>query len=162
MSNQVQLADGTATHMGEGVFVSQQRDDDEYLLAAVPAGLAQQLGPAGQRRRVEGPGRVRAGGGADAELAEHDAGWLVAAQHERALAHVGDELPEAVTQAVRASHPGVPIVPDMAPYATDGSIFRGAGAAGTSAVRSSRASSSAHCTERRVMLLVRRAAAASW
>ena len=38
----------------------------------------------------------------------------------------GDVL-EAVTKAVRASHPGVPIVPDMAPYATDGSIFRGAG-----------------------------------
>ena len=34
---------------------------------------------------------------------------------------------EAVTRAVHASHPGVPIVPDMAPYATDGSIFRGAG-----------------------------------
>jgi acetylornithine deacetylase/succinyl-diaminopimelate desuccinylase-like protein len=34
---------------------------------------------------------------------------------------------EAVTKAVRAGHPGVPIVPDMAPYATDGSIFRGAG-----------------------------------
>ena len=33
----------------------------------------------------------------------------------------------AVTRAVRASHPGVPIVPDMAPYATDGSVFRGAG-----------------------------------
>ncbi|MBK6350601.1 MAG: M20/M25/M40 family metallo-hydrolase [Proteobacteria bacterium] len=33
----------------------------------------------------------------------------------------------AVTKAVRAGHPGVPIVPDMAPYATDGSIFRGAG-----------------------------------
>ena len=33
----------------------------------------------------------------------------------------------AVTRAVQSSHPGVPIVPDMAPYATDGSIFRGAG-----------------------------------
>jgi acetylornithine deacetylase/succinyl-diaminopimelate desuccinylase-like protein len=33
----------------------------------------------------------------------------------------------AVTKAVQASHPGVPIVPDMAPYATDGSVFRGAG-----------------------------------
>ncbi len=29
MSNQVQLADGTATHMGEGVFVIQQRDDQD-------------------------------------------------------------------------------------------------------------------------------------
>jgi acetylornithine deacetylase/succinyl-diaminopimelate desuccinylase-like protein len=33
----------------------------------------------------------------------------------------------AVTKAVQAGYPGVPIVPDMAPYATDGSIFRGAG-----------------------------------
>jgi acetylornithine deacetylase/succinyl-diaminopimelate desuccinylase-like protein len=33
----------------------------------------------------------------------------------------------AVTKAVRAGHPGVPIVPDMAPYATDGSNLRGAG-----------------------------------
>jgi acetylornithine deacetylase/succinyl-diaminopimelate desuccinylase-like protein len=28
---------------------------------------------------------------------------------------------------VHATHPGVPIVPDMAAYATDGTIFRGAG-----------------------------------
>jgi acetylornithine deacetylase/succinyl-diaminopimelate desuccinylase-like protein len=34
---------------------------------------------------------------------------------------------EAATRAVHASYPGVPIVPEMAPYATDGSIFRAAG-----------------------------------
>jgi acetylornithine deacetylase/succinyl-diaminopimelate desuccinylase-like protein len=33
----------------------------------------------------------------------------------------------AVEQAVRAVHPGVPVVPDQAPYATDGTFFRGAG-----------------------------------
>ena len=33
----------------------------------------------------------------------------------------------AVTKAVHANYPGVTIVPDMAPYATDGSVFRGAG-----------------------------------
>jgi len=33
----------------------------------------------------------------------------------------------AVTQAVHAGYPGVPIVPEMAAYATDGSIFRAAG-----------------------------------
>jgi acetylornithine deacetylase/succinyl-diaminopimelate desuccinylase-like protein len=37
------------------------------------------------------------------------------------------DVQAAVTQAVHATHPGVPIVPDMAPYATDGSIFRAAG-----------------------------------
>ncbi len=38
-----------------------------------------------------------------------------------------DDVTAAVTRAVRASYPGVPIVPDMAPYYTDGSTFRGAG-----------------------------------
>jgi acetylornithine deacetylase/succinyl-diaminopimelate desuccinylase-like protein len=38
-----------------------------------------------------------------------------------------DDVVAVVTKAVRASYPGVPIVPDMAPYYTDGSIFRGAG-----------------------------------
>jgi acetylornithine deacetylase/succinyl-diaminopimelate desuccinylase-like protein len=33
----------------------------------------------------------------------------------------------AVTRAVHASYPGTPIVPQMAAYATDGSVFRGAG-----------------------------------
>lgn len=33
----------------------------------------------------------------------------------------------AVTRAVHAGYPGVPIVPEMAAYATDGSIFRAAG-----------------------------------
>jgi acetylornithine deacetylase/succinyl-diaminopimelate desuccinylase-like protein len=33
----------------------------------------------------------------------------------------------AVTRAVHANHPGVPIVPEMAAYATDGSVFRAAG-----------------------------------
>ncbi len=34
---------------------------------------------------------------------------------------------EAVTQAVQAHSPGVPVIPDMAAYATDGTIFRSAG-----------------------------------
>ena len=38
-----------------------------------------------------------------------------------------DDVLEAVAKAVHAGYPGVPIVPDMAPYATDGSVFRGAG-----------------------------------
>ena len=38
-----------------------------------------------------------------------------------------DDVQAAVAKAVHASYPGVPIVPDMAPYATDGSVFRGAG-----------------------------------
>lgn len=38
-----------------------------------------------------------------------------------------DDVTAAVTKAVRASHPGVPIVPDMAPYYTDGSMLREAG-----------------------------------
>ncbi len=33
----------------------------------------------------------------------------------------------AVKQAVHANYPGVPIVPDMAPYATDGTFFRAGG-----------------------------------
>jgi carboxypeptidase PM20D1 len=32
-----------------------------------------------------------------------------------------------VAKAVHASYPGVKLVPDMAPYATDGSVYRGAG-----------------------------------
>ena len=38
-----------------------------------------------------------------------------------------DDVTAAVTRAVHASYPGVPVVPDMAPYYTDGSTFRGAG-----------------------------------
>jgi acetylornithine deacetylase/succinyl-diaminopimelate desuccinylase-like protein len=34
---------------------------------------------------------------------------------------------EAVTQAVQARFPGVPVIPDMAAYATDGTMFRSAG-----------------------------------
>jgi acetylornithine deacetylase/succinyl-diaminopimelate desuccinylase-like protein len=37
------------------------------------------------------------------------------------------DVQAAVAKAVHASYPGVPIVPDQAPYATDGSIFRAAG-----------------------------------
>jgi acetylornithine deacetylase/succinyl-diaminopimelate desuccinylase-like protein len=38
-----------------------------------------------------------------------------------------DDVVDAVTRAVHAVHPGVPIVPDMAAYVTDGSILRAAG-----------------------------------
>jgi len=34
---------------------------------------------------------------------------------------------DAVTKAVHASYPGAPVVPDMAPYTTDGSVLRRAG-----------------------------------
>ena len=37
------------------------------------------------------------------------------------------DIVAAVAKAVHANYPGVPIVPDMAPYATDGAVFRGAG-----------------------------------
>jgi acetylornithine deacetylase/succinyl-diaminopimelate desuccinylase-like protein len=38
-----------------------------------------------------------------------------------------EDVLAAVTRAVHATHPGVPIVPDMAAYATDGTVFRAAG-----------------------------------
>jgi acetylornithine deacetylase/succinyl-diaminopimelate desuccinylase-like protein len=38
-----------------------------------------------------------------------------------------DDVLEAVTHAVRATHPKLPIVPEMAPYTTDGNFFRSAG-----------------------------------
>jgi acetylornithine deacetylase/succinyl-diaminopimelate desuccinylase-like protein len=38
-----------------------------------------------------------------------------------------EDLMTAVANAVHASYPGTPIVPQMAAYATDGSVFRGAG-----------------------------------
>jgi len=38
-----------------------------------------------------------------------------------------DDVLEAVTRAVRATHPQLPIVPEMAPYTTDGNFFRSAG-----------------------------------
>jgi len=37
------------------------------------------------------------------------------------------DVMEAVTRAVHASYPGTPVVPQMAAYATDGSVFRGQG-----------------------------------
>ena len=37
------------------------------------------------------------------------------------------DVMDAVAQAVHASYPGVKLVPDMAPYATEGSVYRGAG-----------------------------------
>ena len=37
------------------------------------------------------------------------------------------DVVEAVTLAVQARFPGVPVIPDMAPYATDGTLFRSAG-----------------------------------
>ena len=33
----------------------------------------------------------------------------------------------AVTKAVHAIHPGVPVIPGMVPWATDGSVFRASG-----------------------------------
>jgi acetylornithine deacetylase/succinyl-diaminopimelate desuccinylase-like protein len=33
----------------------------------------------------------------------------------------------AVTKAVHTIHPGIPVIPGMVPWATDGSLFRAAG-----------------------------------
>lgn len=38
-----------------------------------------------------------------------------------------DDVVEAVTEAVQARHPGTPVIPIMAPYYTDGGVFREAG-----------------------------------
>ena len=38
-----------------------------------------------------------------------------------------EDVMTAVARAVHAGYPGVPLVPDMAPYATDGSVVRAAG-----------------------------------
>jgi acetylornithine deacetylase/succinyl-diaminopimelate desuccinylase-like protein len=38
-----------------------------------------------------------------------------------------EDVLEAVTQVVQARFPGVPVIPDMAAYATDGTMFRSAG-----------------------------------
>jgi acetylornithine deacetylase/succinyl-diaminopimelate desuccinylase-like protein len=38
-----------------------------------------------------------------------------------------DDVRRAVEDAVHASYPGVPVVPDQAPYTTDGSVLRAAG-----------------------------------
>jgi acetylornithine deacetylase/succinyl-diaminopimelate desuccinylase-like protein len=52
---------------------------------------------------------------------------VIGEPHSSPPSPMRDDVMAAVTKAVHASYPGVPIVPDMAPYATDGSIFRGAG-----------------------------------
>ena len=47
--------------------------------------------------------------------------------HSSAPSPVRKDVMDAVAKAVHASYPGVKLVPDMAPYATDGSVYRGAG-----------------------------------
>ena len=47
--------------------------------------------------------------------------------HDSPPSPLRKDVQAAVAKAVHASYPGVPIVPDQAPYATDGSIFRAAG-----------------------------------
>jgi acetylornithine deacetylase/succinyl-diaminopimelate desuccinylase-like protein len=47
--------------------------------------------------------------------------------HSSGPSPVRKDVMEAVARAVHASYPGVKLVPDMAPYATDGSVYRGAG-----------------------------------
>lgn len=52
---------------------------------------------------------------------------LVGTPHPSDPSPMRSDVTAAVAQAVHASYPGVPIVPEMAAYATDGSIFRAAG-----------------------------------
>ncbi len=47
--------------------------------------------------------------------------------HSSEPSPVRKDVMDAVAKAVHASYPGVKLVPDMAPYATDGSVYRGAG-----------------------------------
>jgi acetylornithine deacetylase/succinyl-diaminopimelate desuccinylase-like protein len=52
---------------------------------------------------------------------------VVGNPHSSPPSPLREDVQAAVAKAVHASYPGVPIVPDQAPYATDGSIFRAAG-----------------------------------
>jgi acetylornithine deacetylase/succinyl-diaminopimelate desuccinylase-like protein len=52
---------------------------------------------------------------------------VIGAPHDSPPSPLRKDVQAAVAKAVHASYPGVPIVPDQAPYATDGSIFRAAG-----------------------------------
>jgi acetylornithine deacetylase/succinyl-diaminopimelate desuccinylase-like protein len=47
--------------------------------------------------------------------------------HSSGPSPIRQDVMDAVAKAVHASYPGVKLVPDMAPYATDGSVYRGAG-----------------------------------
>jgi acetylornithine deacetylase/succinyl-diaminopimelate desuccinylase-like protein len=47
--------------------------------------------------------------------------------HSSGPSPMRNDVLEAVAKAVHAGYPGVKLVPDMAPYATDGSVYRGAG-----------------------------------
>ena len=47
--------------------------------------------------------------------------------HSSSPSPMRQDVMDAVAKAVHASYPGVKLVPDMAPYATDGSVYRGAG-----------------------------------
>jgi acetylornithine deacetylase/succinyl-diaminopimelate desuccinylase-like protein len=52
---------------------------------------------------------------------------VIGEPHSSPPSPMRDDVIAAVGKAVHATYPGVPIVPDMAPYATDGSVFRAAG-----------------------------------
>jgi acetylornithine deacetylase/succinyl-diaminopimelate desuccinylase-like protein len=52
---------------------------------------------------------------------------LVSTPHPSEPSPLRPDVVAAVTRAVHAGYPGVPIVPEMAAYATDGSVFRAAG-----------------------------------
>jgi acetylornithine deacetylase/succinyl-diaminopimelate desuccinylase-like protein len=52
---------------------------------------------------------------------------LVGTPHPSDPSPMRPDVVAAVTKAVHAGYPGVPIVPEMAAYATDGSVFRAAG-----------------------------------
>ncbi len=47
--------------------------------------------------------------------------------HSSGPSPVRKDVMDAVAKAVHQGYPGVKLVPDMAPYATDGSVYRGAG-----------------------------------
>jgi acetylornithine deacetylase/succinyl-diaminopimelate desuccinylase-like protein len=52
---------------------------------------------------------------------------LVGSPHPSNPSPMRPDVVEAVTMAVHAGYPNVPVVPEMAAYATDGSVFRAAG-----------------------------------
>ncbi len=68
------------------------RADDEDLLLAVPAGLAQKVGADRERGGLERPRGVGASGGPHAQAPEHIAGGVVSALDQCVLAVLLDEV----------------------------------------------------------------------
>ena len=60
-------------------------------------------------------------------VGEHVGVTVLGQPHASGPSPVRKDVMSAVAKAVHRNYPGVKLVPDMAPYATDGSVFRGAG-----------------------------------